>query len=296
METHAVAGATARVTRAAVAAVLATLTLAPAAAAADASGERVAQLAARAEADPAALAELRSIDHVDGRPMDLGRALAGAAGADLRERLRVLAGAAGRPQGHLASPREAAADVLSQRKYRGSRTPRPLRGPLVWLRDRLDGIGRPIDWLAGVVPGGPPLLWGLLGALVILAAAAVATRTARRRVGAAGSPAESRRRAARLDPSRLERDADTAERDGDLELALRLRFRAGLLRLARAGTVPERASLTSAEARRLVRLQELDELARTFDEVVYGGRSPRPDDVDAARRTWPLVVDKAAAR
>jgi hypothetical protein len=283
------------VTRAALAAVLAALALAPVAAATDASGERVAQLAARANADAAALAELRSIDRVDGRPMDLGRALAGAAGADLRARLRVLAGAAGQSQRRVAAPREAAAEVLSQRKYRGSGTPRPLRGPLVWLRDHLDGIGRPIDWLAGVVPGGPPLLWGLLGALVIVAAAAVATRTARRRVGAAGGPAERRRRATRLDPGRLERDADTAERKGDLELALRLRFRAGLLRLARAGAVPERASLTSAEARRLVRLQELDQLARAFDEVVYGGRSPRQDDLDAARRTWPLVVDKAAA-
>jgi hypothetical protein len=283
------------VTRAAVAAVLAALALAPAAAATDASSEHAAELAARADTDPAALAELRSIDRVDGRPMDLGRALAGASGADLRARLAVLAGARGQTQQGLASPREAAAEVLSQRKYRGSGTPRPLRGPLVWLRDRLDGIGRPIDWLAGVVPGGPPLLWGLLGALVIVAAAAVATRTARRRVGAAGSLTERRRRATGLDPGRLERDADAAERKGDLELALRLRFRAGLLRLAHAGAVPERASLTSAEARRLVRLQELDQLARTFDEVVYGGRSPRPADVDAARRTWPLVVDKAAA-
>jgi Domain of unknown function (DUF4129) len=284
------------VRRAVIAVALAALALAPAAVATDASWARVATLAARARGDPAALAELRSIDRVDGRPMDLGAALAGASGEDLHERLRVLARTGAQPKPSIASPRDAAAEIVAQRKYRGSGTPRPLRGPLVWLRDRLDGIGRPIDWLAGIVPGGPPLLWALLAALVVVAAAAAATRTARRRVGAGRGLVERRRGVARLDPARLEREADAAERNGDLELALRLRFRAGLLRLARAGIVPDRASLTSAEARRLVRMQELDQLARTFDEVVYGGRPPRHDDVEAARRTWPLVVDKVAAR
>ena len=85
---------------------------------------------------------------------------------------------------------------------------------------------------------------------------------ARRRVGrhARGSPAERRRRRARRrartvadereDPDALEREADAAERDGDLDRAVRLRFRAGLLRLGDRGAIHYRPSVTTGEVRR----------------------------------------------
>ena len=92
------------------------------------------------------------------------------------------------------------------------------------------------------------------------------------------------------DPGQLEREADEAERSGDAARALRLRFRAGLLRLGPGRVVPLRESLTSGEARRLVRLPEFDRLARTHDEVVYGGRAARAADAVEARETWPRVL------
>ena len=92
-----------------------------------------------------------------------------------------------------------------------------------------------------------------------------------------------------LDPRELERLADEAERRGDLEIALRLRFRAGLLRLARADRLPARPSLRTYEARRILRNARFDRLARDFDEIVYGRRPPRPADVRFAREEWPLV-------
>jgi hypothetical protein len=33
-----------------------------------------------------------------------------------------------------------------------------------------------------------------------------------------------------------------------------------------------------------------DRLARDFDEIVYGRRPPRPEDVAAARTEWPELL------
>ena len=76
-------------------------------------------------------------------------------------------------------------------------------------------------------------------------------------------------------------------------MALRLRFRAGLLRLGRARVLPLRPSLRTREARRALRSSRFDRLARDFDEVVYGGRSPSAADVETARTEWPRVVAEA---
>jgi hypothetical protein len=75
-----------------------------------------------------------------------------------------------------------------------------------------------------------------------------------------------------------------------------LRFRAGLLRLGRARVVPLRASLTSGEARRILRLAEFDALARAHDEVVYGGRTAVSADLAAARERWPRVLEAKGVR
>ena len=42
-----------------------------------------------------------------------------------------------------------------------------------------------------------------------------------------------------------------------------------------------------------MRSQEFDELARAFDEIVYGHRDARPDDLERARAAWPRVVESA---
>ena len=49
-------------------------------------------------------------------------------------------------------------------------------------------------------------------------------------------------------------------------------------------------SLRTREARRALRNPRFDRLARDFDEVVYGRRAPRPEDVAAARTEWPRVL------
>jgi hypothetical protein len=259
-----------------------------------ATSGQVRRLAAEAPNDPAALASLRSIAVVDGRQVNFARALRTSSRQDLLSRLRVLATPAPRARAFPAS--RAARRILKEKRFHGSQLPRPLHGALVWLGARLTPLARPFRWLARQVPGGAWALLGVLGVLVVLASAAVAGRTARRRGANLLARDERARGAAGQDPRQLERDADAAEAAGDADAALRLRFRAGLLRLGRARIVPLRDSLTSGEARRLVRLDDFDLIAGAHDEVVYGGRTARAEDAVDARERWPIVLRSKGVR
>jgi hypothetical protein len=256
------------------------------------TGAQVRALAARARRDPAALADLRRVRVIDGRPVDLGRLLGGPA---LQARLRTLASDAG-PATVSGSPGADARAILHERRFRGSSVPRPFHGIVAWLGDRLAFVADGWRRLGRLVPGGTYVLWTILGGLVALAAAWVGAALVRRREGKLVAGAERRLSAVAGDPVALEREADRAERDGDFELALRLRFRAGLIRLGRARAVPLRESLTSGEASSILRLSEFDALARRFDEVVYGRRPAAARDLDEARDTWPRVLESAGRR
>ena len=147
---------------------------APAAAAADdISSAELAQLAQRAPDDPAARARLARIDRVDGRPAAVGTALRGARGAALAERAGLLAedARAGSGAAPPRDPRPQAREILGERRFRGSSVPRPFAGVIGWLGDRLQPIADFFDDLAVNIPGGGPVLWGILAALVLLAAA-----------------------------------------------------------------------------------------------------------------------------
>jgi hypothetical protein len=188
--------------------------------------------------------------------------------------------------------RQEARQILAERKFRGTTLPRPFHRFFSWLADRFHFVARGWDWVAGKI-GGAYVLWAILGAIVLVAVVLLGTRLARRRTEAESFRIGRRARARSEDPADLERLADEAERRGDLEVALRLRFRAGLLRLGRIKALPLRPSLRTREARRALRSVRFDRLARDFDEIVYGGRSPSSADVEAARSEWPLVVAEA---
>lgn len=260
------------------------------------SGEELEALAEKARQDPAALRRLREVETVDGRPVELDRALGGAEGEVLDARLRALAGGGGggSAAASAASARAEARRILAQRRFRPSSTPRPLRGLLrrlgTWLRPVLQPIGRLWGDVAGNVVGRLVVVVAVIGL-----AALTAIRLVRRRTAAGVAPGARARRDHEQDPEALERDADRAERDGYLDLAFRLRFRAGLLRLARAGLVPARPSLTTGQLSRSLCSPTFDQLAVTFDEIAYGGRKGTAADLQAARAGWPVVLREARA-
>lgn len=289
-------------TLAALAVVLA-VTAAPAPAAEDVTAGELRELARRAEHDPAARRELADVRRVDGRPVDVSTALAGADESEQRARLRTLAegvvpNAAQSPS--QVDAQEDARRILDGRRYNAPEPPRPLRGVLRKLGEWLRALTRPLTDVWPDIGGVPAPLQGLLAVAVLAAAVVVATRLVRQRTAHAVGEEHGRRRrgdgGGSLDPDVLEREADDAERQGDLDTALRLRFRAGLVRLDAAGAIKLRPSLTTGEVRRHIRSDALHDLTAAFEAVAYAGEPAGPDDVAAARREWPRVLAEVGRR
>lgn len=191
--------------------------------------------------------------------------------------------------------RREAQHILNDGRFKTSSTPRPLRGPLRWIADRLDAVFGPIGrFLSGL----PFIVWWIVAGALIAFVVWMILRVRQRRVATA--PKEGARRLTARDTREnadaLEREADEAERAGDLDRAVRLRFRAGLLRLGDRGAIRYRPSVTTGEVRRTLRSPRFDGLAGTFEAVTYGGRPADPPDVDAARREWPHVLEESGQR
>lgn len=263
-----------------------------------ATAVEAAALAETAATDDAALAELRSITEVDGVPVDLAAATADL-GADRRSRLLALAAvlAGDEPVGDPGArdpdaARTRAEEVLAADKYQETRLPRPFKGPLEWLADRLRPVGDAIDDVAGSIPGGRGLL--LVGLGIALGALTwwATTRTGRAKIANARwsvvDPA--------ADPAELDRAADDAEAAGDHATAVRRRYEAGLLRLAREGRIDLRPDTTPASVAAALGDQTVDRLTATFEEVVYGGRGASVADADEARDGWRAVLGIGSRR
>jgi hypothetical protein len=188
--------------------------------------------------------------------------------------------------------RDAAREILRDRRFHANPAPRPLRGPLQWIGDRLAPIGR---WLGDVFSWMPAwVAWVLLVAGVAVVASLIvrAVRGRERRRAAMGPGAVVAPDVVE-NPDALEREANAAERAGEFERALRLRFRAGLLRLGQRGAIHYRSSVTTGEVRRALHSEQFDGLASTFERVTYGGDDASPPDVDTARREWPRVLENS---
>jgi uncharacterized protein DUF4129 len=185
--------------------------------------------------------------------------------------------------------------VLDAAKYKGAGLPRPLEKPLAWLSDRLEPIIDRINDFGGGVPGGPPVVWTLLAILVLLLASMITSTSIRRR-----ATAIERERAAAIpeadDPHALERAAGEAERAEQWERAVRLRFRAGLLRLDRRKVLVYRPSLTTGEVARTLKVPAFDEVGSRFDEIAYGGRAAEREDAEASQQGWKDVLTEVSRR
>lgn len=183
-------------------------------------------------------------------------------------------------------PRATAARILHQDRFRPGQRPQPLRRVLHdagdWLRRRFDGLDV-------AIPGPPAVAWVALAAAV-LALATVATLRATDRLLLRADRGPGLPVPAGADPGRLERDAETAERDGAFAAAVRLRFAAGLLALDALRVIRLRPSLTTAQVARSVRSERFDALAGSFEAIAYGGRPAGARDAAAAREDWRALL------
>ena len=268
--------------------------------AAEATAAEVRALAMAAQRDAAALQRLRSIDVVDGHPARLRDALRGS-DADVRARLQALAQDAPSRGGAATqgAARQQARDVLAQRRFQRTEVPSPLRRVRERIGEALRSAGRPFEdgfnWLADRLPGGRPVLWALLATFVLAAAAFLAGRAGMREEVAAQAGAGAGDEE-RMSAARLRQEADSAERGGDLEEALRLRFRAGLVELDDRELIELRPALTNRELLGAVPSPTLAELVDGFEAVAYGGRPADVEDLRSSRDGWPRVPEEADTR
>ena len=162
---------------------------------------------------------------------------------------------------------------------------------IAWLGERLQPIVDFFDELAESIPGGGPVLYGVLAGLVIVAAAGLARRSIQRRAAAAAR-ARRAEEAERDDPRELEHAADRADAAGEWEQAVRLRFRAGLLRLDANDVLVYRPSLTTGEVAAAVSLPSFHRVGSDFDAIAYGGREAHEQDARASREGWQRVLEQ----
>lgn len=201
-----------------------------------------------------------------------------------------------------AHARDAAREILDGRRYKGSPVPRPLHGVLRWIGDRFASIahwiGDRFSWLPGSRDfWGYGVAFAIVGLLTIFVVRALVRAQARSRAARLGADADGRSGASIEDAAALELAATEAEARGDLALALRLRFRAGLLRLDRdAHAIKYRPSIPTSEVRAELSSPTFDGIADTFESVTYGGTDAEPDDTAEAKRAWPRVLQAARRR
>jgi len=195
-----------------------------------------------------------------------------------------------------AQAREQAREILSERRFQDSDVPRPFARPLNWLGERIEDVG---TWFAdrfrdidASLPGGSWVVWLVIGALVAVLAVVVSRSMIRRRAVAGYGPGGLRESPPPLDPAALERDAEAAERNGDFEAAVRLRFRAGVGRLERGRRLEPGGLRTTGAISWVLDSDAFDTLGADFDDIVYGSRTADADDVRAARSGWTAVLDR----
>lgn len=191
-----------------------------------------------------------------------------------------------------AAAQRAARAILAEHRFHQPDVPRPLHGALVaigrFVEAPLTAIERLAGDLATILPGGIAGVWVVFA----LALGALALTLARRRARSMpaghdeGLPDGALERAADL-----ERAALAAERAGRLEDAVRLRFRAGLIRLSEHDAIPSPRTTPTREVARRLHSARFDALAQRFDEIAYGHADATRTDVETARRDWPQIID-----
>jgi hypothetical protein len=200
----------------------------------------------------------------------------------------VLAAVSSATAPNAALARHQAREILAEPRFHAAPVPQPLHGALHTLGRLLEAplevVEELVSSLAPSVPGGKPVVWALLAAALLIVGGLVAARHLRRSLGE-----QHEHREGQIPPAsarELEAAAARAEDERRYADAVRLRFRAGLVRLAERDMLVLVDSTPNVEVARALASGHFDRLARDFDEIVYGGRAARPEDAESARREW----------
>ncbi|HMS24587.1 MAG TPA: hypothetical protein PKB15_02690 [Acidimicrobiia bacterium] len=92
------------------------------------------------------------------------------------------------------------------------------------------------------------------------------------------------------DAQHLERLSDQAEQAGQLDLALRYRFRAGLLRLNDLEIISFHPSITNAQWQLTINREAFNTLTKDFNDVTYGHKTCDSSVLTRARSTWSALM------
>lgn len=237
--------------------------------------------------DRAALARLRGVTAVDGRPVELRRVLRGSE-AQVRARLAVLRVHSSAPTPPADAARRSAAAILAGPDYR-ARRPGVLARALSWLADLLS-VPTGASGVVGLIVVGGAI--AAVGALAALLAGSARRRTRERLPGeAAGALGVGSASAEELDGR-----AAAAEAAGRFEDAMRLRLAAALTRLDAAGAIRVRRDTTVGEVARTLRSRDFDAAADSFAGIVYGRRPPTAGDASELCERLAATVAEVARR
>jgi hypothetical protein len=208
-----------------------------------------------------------------------------------------------------STARDQARDILSKAPYRttATHTPRPLAGLFHALGRALNAaFGRPARWLyhhllLHIGHGFTSTFGGwwiiVLGVLAVALGIAVGVQVVGRRtrvtarLSSTGSMVTDS-----VDPAALERSAAEAESSGDHETAVRLRFRAGLLRLQRGGVIAHPEAETDRQLAVVLHSPTFDTLSGRHERIVYAGDHATSTDAAEARTGWPQVLSEVRPR
>ena len=180
--------------------------------------------------------------------------------------------------------------ILSQAKYRVETTTSERFS--AWMRDLWFRFLDFLDSVAGLV-GGPLVLGSILVVTVVAVSMLIARNLGKRRAREMEQQIRREHALARgVDPGVLEEAADRAAGRGEIGEAVRLRFRAGLLRLDEAGLIKFRPGLTSAEITEELQSPLFESLAVRFDEIVYGRQPATREDYGTAQNGWRDLLDQ----
>lgn len=94
------------------------------------------------------------------------------------------------------------------------------------------------------------------------------------------------------DAELLERMSEQAEQAGHLDLALRYRFRSGLLRLNDINAISFHPSVTNAQWQLVINNDAFNNLTRDFNDVTYGHRQCDPSVLTRSRSEWARLMSE----